>query len=126
MSDPHHPDKAYQALRQVSGYFTLLLLVLLAAVAGALTLVATLVPPYDPHAALPLIGSGTIPTDQMRGNIENPIGTVQMPVAVTGPLRVRGEQVVQDNLQAIRRGYAEVFEIPAAVIAGEPVSAARA
>ena len=42
-------------------------------------------------AALPLIGSGTIPTEQMRGNIENPIGTVQMPVAVTGPLRVRGE-----------------------------------
>lgn len=59
MSDPHHPDKAYQALRQVSGYFTLLLLVLLAAVAGALTLVAMLVPPYDPHPALPLIGAAT-------------------------------------------------------------------
>ena len=33
----------------------------------------------------------------------------------------RGEQVVQDNLKAIRRGFTEVFEIPAEVIAREPV-----
>ena len=59
MSDPHHPDKAYQALGQVSGYFTLLLLALLVAVAGALTLVAALLPPYDPQAAWPLIGAAT-------------------------------------------------------------------
>ncbi|WP_374591607.1 M48 family metalloprotease, partial [Aquabacterium sp.] len=59
MSDPHHPDKALQALRQVSGYFTLLLLALLVAVAGALTLVALLLPPYDPQAAWPLIGAAT-------------------------------------------------------------------
>ncbi len=35
----------------------------------------------------------------------------------------RGEQVVQDNLKAIRRGFTEVFEIPAEVIAREPVQA---
>ncbi|MCB0144938.1 MAG: 2-oxoacid:acceptor oxidoreductase family protein, partial [Caldilineaceae bacterium] len=28
----------------------------------------------------------------------------------------RGEQVVQDNLTAVRRGYAEVQEVPAAII----------
>jgi pyruvate-ferredoxin/flavodoxin oxidoreductase len=33
----------------------------------------------------------------------------------------RGEQVIQDNLTAVRRGYEEVFEIPAEVIYGEPV-----
>jgi pyruvate-ferredoxin/flavodoxin oxidoreductase len=30
----------------------------------------------------------------------------------------RGEQVVQDNLVAVRRGYAEVFELPAEMMAG--------
>jgi pyruvate-ferredoxin/flavodoxin oxidoreductase len=37
----------------------------------------------------------------------------------------RGEQVVQDNLNAVRRGYEEVFEIPEHVKAGKeaPVSA---
>jgi hydroxymethylglutaryl-CoA reductase (NADPH) len=40
--------------------------------------------------ALPLIASGTVPTAAMRGNIENPIGTVQMPVGVAGPLQVNG------------------------------------
>ncbi|MEQ1731049.1 MAG: hydroxymethylglutaryl-CoA reductase, partial [Vicinamibacterales bacterium] len=40
---------------------------------------------------LPLVGSGAIPTEQMRGNIENPIGSVQMPLAVAGPLLVKGE-----------------------------------
>ncbi|NOZ29688.1 MAG: pyruvate ferredoxin oxidoreductase [Chloroflexi bacterium] len=35
----------------------------------------------------------------------------------------RGEQVVQDNLTAVRRGYEEVFEIPKEVIYGEAVTA---
>jgi pyruvate-ferredoxin/flavodoxin oxidoreductase len=30
----------------------------------------------------------------------------------------RGEQVVQDNLKAVHRGYYEVFEIPREVMAG--------
>ncbi len=34
----------------------------------------------------------------------------------------RGEQVIQDNLTAVRRGYEEVFEIPVEVIYGEPVA----
>jgi pyruvate-ferredoxin/flavodoxin oxidoreductase len=33
----------------------------------------------------------------------------------------RGEQVIQDNLTAVRRGYEEVLEVPAEVIYGEPV-----
>lgn len=57
MSARHHPDKAFHALRQVSGYFTLLLIVLLAVVAGVLTLVAAVVPPYDWQSAWPLIGA---------------------------------------------------------------------
>jgi hydroxymethylglutaryl-CoA reductase (NADPH) len=36
------------------------------------------------------VGSCSIPTDEMRGNIENPIGTVQMPLGVAGPLVVHG------------------------------------
>jgi pyruvate-ferredoxin/flavodoxin oxidoreductase len=28
----------------------------------------------------------------------------------------RGEQVVQDNLAAVRRGYTEVFEVPAETV----------
>jgi pyruvate-ferredoxin/flavodoxin oxidoreductase len=35
----------------------------------------------------------------------------------------RGEQVVRDNLLAVKRGYAEVFEVPAEVIAGARVAA---
>ena len=37
------------------------------------------------------IGACSVPTEQMRGNIENPIGSVQMPVGIAGPLLVRGE-----------------------------------
>lgn len=37
------------------------------------------------------VGRCSIPAEELRGNIENPIGSVQMPVGVTGPLRVRGE-----------------------------------
>ncbi|GAB4561092.1 MAG: hypothetical protein Kow0047_08150 [Anaerolineae bacterium] len=36
----------------------------------------------------------------------------------------RGEQVVQDNLTAVRRGYTEVFEIPEEIIHGELVAQA--
>ena len=36
------------------------------------------------------IGAGSIATEAMRGNIENPIGTAQMPLGVAGPLIVRG------------------------------------
>jgi len=36
------------------------------------------------------IGSYSIPSEQMRGNIENPIGAAQMPLAIAGPLLVNG------------------------------------
>ena len=39
---------------------------------------------------LPLVGASAIPSEQMRGNIENPIGSVQMPLGVAGPLLVNG------------------------------------
>jgi len=42
-------------------------------------------------ANLSMVSAGTILAESMRGNIENPIGTVQMPVGVAGPLLVRGE-----------------------------------
>ncbi len=41
--------------------------------------------------ALPLVGAFAIPSDEMRGNIENPIGAVQMPVGLAGPLDIRGD-----------------------------------
>lgn len=37
------------------------------------------------------VAACTVPTEQMRGNIENPIGTVQMPVGIAGPLLIRGD-----------------------------------
>src|SRR5262249_46196470 len=40
---------------------------------------------------LPLIASCAIPSEQMRGNIENPIGSVQMPLGIAGPLLIHGE-----------------------------------
>src|SRR5260370_36850201 len=36
------------------------------------------------------VGAHSIPSEEMRGNIENPIGAVQMPLGVAGPLRVNG------------------------------------
>jgi len=42
-------------------------------------------------AALEHVGSFTVPGEQMRGNIENPVGTIQMPLGVAGPLLVHGE-----------------------------------
>jgi hydroxymethylglutaryl-CoA reductase (NADPH) len=40
---------------------------------------------------LPLVGACAIPPEAMRGNIENPIGSVQMPLGIAGPLLVNGE-----------------------------------
>ena len=36
------------------------------------------------------VGAYSIPSEEMRGNIENPIGAVQMPLGVAGPLLVHG------------------------------------
>lgn len=37
------------------------------------------------------VGEFTIPSAEMRGNVENPVGAVQMPLGVAGPLLVHGE-----------------------------------
>lgn len=37
------------------------------------------------------ISASTLSGESMRGNIENPIGTVQMPVGIAGPLQIHGE-----------------------------------
>ncbi len=37
------------------------------------------------------VAACSLPTEQMRGNIENPIGTVQMPLGIAGPLRICGD-----------------------------------
>ena len=37
------------------------------------------------------VGSSSMTGEEMRGNIENPIGAVQVPLGVAGPLRVEGE-----------------------------------
>jgi hydroxymethylglutaryl-CoA reductase (NADPH) len=39
---------------------------------------------------LPHIGAHSIPSDEMRGNIENPVGAAQMPLGVAGPLLIKG------------------------------------
>jgi hydroxymethylglutaryl-CoA reductase (NADPH) len=36
------------------------------------------------------VGACTIPGEQMRGNIENPVGTVQTPLGIAGPLLIHG------------------------------------
>ncbi len=36
------------------------------------------------------VGAHSIASEEMRGNIENPIGAVQMPLGVAGPLRGNG------------------------------------
>src|SRR5215218_8149834 len=37
------------------------------------------------------VGSHSIPSEGMRGNVENPVGAAQVPLGVAGPLVVRGE-----------------------------------
>ncbi len=37
------------------------------------------------------VGSSTLPGEELRGNVENPIGSVQMPLGVAGPLLIHGE-----------------------------------
>ncbi len=37
------------------------------------------------------VGAFSIPSEQMRGNIENPIGAAQVPLAAAGPLELHGE-----------------------------------
>lgn len=42
-------------------------------------------------ARLRHVGSFSVPSDEMRGNVENPVGAAQIPLGVAGPLAVRGE-----------------------------------
>jgi hydroxymethylglutaryl-CoA reductase (NADPH) len=42
-------------------------------------------------ARLGHVGSHSVAGDEMRGNVENPIGAVQVPLGVAGPLAVEGE-----------------------------------
>ncbi|MEM6454434.1 MAG: hydroxymethylglutaryl-CoA reductase [Acidobacteriota bacterium] len=44
-------------------------------------------------APLEHVGRFTIPSEDWRGNVENPIGAVQMPLGVAGPLHVRGQHI---------------------------------
>src|SRR5260221_13066732 len=37
------------------------------------------------------VGSYSIAAGEMRGNIENPVGAVQVPVGLAGPLRIHAE-----------------------------------
>lgn len=41
-------------------------------------------------AALRHVGAYSIPSEEMRGNVENPVGAAQMPLGVAGPLVVNG------------------------------------
>ncbi len=60
----------------------------------------------------------------------NNVGYAQLMVSVEKAIRSywgkRGEQVVQDNLTCIRRGFEEVFEIPGEVMAGKAAVASPA
>ena len=42
-------------------------------------------------ASLAQVGSSSLATESMRGNIENPVGTVQVPLGIAGPVQVDGE-----------------------------------
>jgi len=41
-------------------------------------------------AALGHVGAHSIPSEEMRGNVENPVGAAQVPLGVAGPLVVEG------------------------------------
>ena len=43
-------------------------------------------------ADLSQVSAFSFPADEMRGNVENPIGAVQVPLGVAGPLLVKGEE----------------------------------
>jgi hydroxymethylglutaryl-CoA reductase (NADPH) len=42
-------------------------------------------------ADLSHVGAFSIPSEEMRGNVENPVGAAQVPLGVVGPLEVLGE-----------------------------------
>ncbi|HEY4592678.1 MAG TPA: hydroxymethylglutaryl-CoA reductase, partial [Thermoanaerobaculia bacterium] len=42
-------------------------------------------------ARLAHVGASSLPTESLRGNVENPVGAAQVPLGVAGPLRVVGE-----------------------------------
>lgn len=42
-------------------------------------------------ASLDHVGSYSIPSEEMRGNIENPVGVAQVPLGLAGPLRINGD-----------------------------------
>jgi hydroxymethylglutaryl-CoA reductase (NADPH) len=42
-------------------------------------------------AGLEHVGTCSIPTESLRGNVENPIGSAQIPLGIAGPLQVNGE-----------------------------------
>ncbi len=42
-------------------------------------------------ARLEHVGASTIPAGELRGNVENPLGAVQVPLGVAGPLKIDGE-----------------------------------
>ena len=42
-------------------------------------------------ASLEHVGAYSIPSEEMRGNVENPVGACQVPLGVAGPLEVVGE-----------------------------------
>jgi len=42
-------------------------------------------------ASLEHVGAYSIPSEAMRGNVENPVGACQVPLGVAGPLEVHGE-----------------------------------
>ncbi len=42
-------------------------------------------------ARLAHVGAASVPAEAWRGNVENPVGAVQVPLGVAGPLQVEGE-----------------------------------